>query len=96
MVFSLLASGWGVNADPSVTDNGNGTTTAVWSFQDPANYTSQNLSLAPSNVTLQREGSLFTDTSLGDFLQGTGFYNVNLTVDPGNVTLENTSLAEPP
>ncbi|TET90524.1 MAG: DNRLRE domain-containing protein, partial [Methanomassiliicoccales archaeon] len=96
MVFSLLASGWGVNADPSVTDNGNGTTTAVWSFQDQANYTSQNLSLAPSNVTLQREGNLFTDTSLGDFLQGTGFYNVNLTVDPGNVTLENTSLAEPP
>ncbi|MCK4456737.1 MAG: DNRLRE domain-containing protein [Thermoplasmata archaeon] len=96
VVSSLLAAGWGVNADPAVTDNGNGTTTAVWSFQNTANYTSQNLSLAPSNATLQREGSLWLDTSLVDFLQGTGFYNVNLTMDPGNVTLDNTSLADPP
>jgi hypothetical protein len=96
MVFSLLASGWGVNADPSVTDNGDGTTTAVWSFQNPANYTSQNVSLAPSNVTLQSQSNQFIDTSMADFLQGVAFYNVDVTGDPGNVTLNDTSLAIPP
>jgi hypothetical protein len=83
-------------SDPVLVDNGDGTMTATWSFQNPANYTSQNLSVAPSNVSLQREGYQFLDTAMDDFVNGTVLLNVDPISDPGNLTLNDTSLAKPP
>lgn len=82
--------------DPSLQDNGDGTTTATWDFQNPANYTFNNVSVSASNVTLQRYSSMFIDTSRSDFQQGTVLLNVDVVNDPGNVTLMNTTSAGTP
>lgn len=84
------------SADPTLQDNANGTMTATWSFQNSSNYTYQNLSISPDNVTLNTVSSQFLDTSLADFQQGTVLYNVNVSLDPGNVTLDDTISAGTP
>lgn len=87
---SLIRSSHG---DPVLQDNGNGTMTARWDFQNPTNYTSQNLSVSPGRVVLERESFKFVDTTMEDFKAGTVHYNVNITSSPGNVTLDNTKVA---
>ena len=75
------------HADPVLQDNGDGTMTARWTFQDPGNYTSQNLTLAPGLVTLERDSFQFVDTTMDDFKQGMGHYNVNITSQPGSLPI---------
>jgi hypothetical protein len=70
--------------------------TATWSFQNPSNYTYQNLSVSPGEVTLENETITFIDTTMQDFQDGTAFFNVNVTSNPGSVVLDNTSLASLP
>jgi hypothetical protein len=82
--------------DPSLQDNLDGTTTATWSFQNPANYTFNNVSVLANNVTLQRGSSGFKDTLQSDFQQGTVILNMDVANDPGNVTLMNTDSAGTP
>jgi hypothetical protein len=84
------------SADPTIQDNGDGTMTGRWTFQDPLNYTYQNLSLSPGTVTLMSEYNKSVDTTMDDFKQGIVQYNVNITSSPGNVTLNNTILGAPP
>lgn len=84
------------SGDPALVDNGDGTTTATWDFQNPANYTFNNVSVSTSNVTLQRYSNGFIDTSQSDFQQGTVLQNMNVANDPGNVTLMNTNSAGTP
>jgi hypothetical protein len=83
-------------ADPTIQDNGNGTMTGRWTFQDSSNYTSQNLSLSPGKVTLMSEYNKSVDTTMDDFKQGSALFNVNITSSPGNVTLNQTILGIPP
>jgi hypothetical protein len=87
---NLSALFQGSSADPSIQDNGDGTMTGRWTFQNPANYTSANLSISPNSVTLKAKDVRFLDTSLADFQQGTVFNNVNVTSQPGNVILNDT------
>jgi hypothetical protein len=84
------------HADPSIQDNGDGTMTGRWTFQDPSNYTYQNLSLLPGRATLMSEYNKSVDTTMDDFKQGSALYDVNITSNPGNVTLNNTILGAPP
>jgi hypothetical protein len=84
------------SGDPTLVDNGDGTTTATWDFQNPANYTFNNASVSASNVTLQRYSGGFIDTSQSDFQQGTVLLNMDVANDPGNVTLMNTDSAGTP
>ncbi|MCK4445026.1 MAG: hypothetical protein KAW09_10815, partial [Thermoplasmata archaeon] len=79
--------------DPVLQDNLDGTTTASWSFQNPVNYTSENVSVSPSNVTLRWQSNQTTDTTIGDFQQGNLLQNMDIASDPGNVTLQDTSSA---
>ncbi|UCD92849.1 MAG: DNRLRE domain-containing protein [Methanobacteriota archaeon] len=82
--------------DPVIQDNGDGTMTATWSFQNLANYTYDNVTISPGAVTLKTDASVFVDTTIGDFQQGTDLFNVNVTSSPGNVVLDDTTLAAPP
>jgi hypothetical protein len=84
------------SADPTIQDNGDGTITGRWTFQDPLNYTYQNLSLSPGKVTLMSEYNATVDTTMEDFNRGFVLYNINITSSPGNVTLNNTILGAPP
>lgn len=96
LVSNLLILVDSSSSDPTVQDNADGTMTATWSFQNLANYTYQNLSMSPWNVSLQSETSQFLDTTMGDFQQGMAFFNVNVSLDPGNVTLNETISAGTP
>jgi hypothetical protein len=84
------------SADPTIRDNGDGTMTGRWTFQNSSNYTYQNLSLSPGKVTLTSEYNKSIDTSMDDFKQGSALFNVNITSSPGNVTLNHTILGTPP
>jgi hypothetical protein len=86
----------GSSADPMVQDNGDGTMTGRWTFQNPLNYTYQNLSLSPGMVTLMSDPNKSVDTTMDDFKNGTVIFNVDVTSDPGNITLNNTILGVPP
>jgi hypothetical protein len=96
LLSNLFALVHDTSGDPTVQDNGDGTATATWSFQNPANYTYQNLSFGDSNVTLQILPFQFVDTTQADFQQGTIFLNVDVVSDPGNITLNDTSAAGTP
>lgn len=96
LLSNLFALVHDSSADPTLQDNGDGTTTATWSFQNPANYTSQNLSFGAANVTLQVLPFQFIDSSQADFQQGSTFLNVDLMSDPGNITLNDTTAAGTP
>lgn len=84
------------SGDPTLQNNGDGTMTATWSFQDPSNYTYDNVSISPGNVTLKTDSPMFMDTTMADFQQGTSLFNVDVTSDPGNVSLNDTNLAATP
>ncbi|MCJ2563511.1 MAG: hypothetical protein LN417_05430, partial [Candidatus Thermoplasmatota archaeon] len=96
LLSNLFALVHDSSADPALQDNGDGTATATWAFQNPANYTSHNLSFGASNVTLQALPFQFIDTSQVDFQQGSIFLNVDLVSDPGNITLNDTTAAGSP
>src|SRR2546426_7055684 len=68
--------------DPSVSDNGNGTKTAVWDFTNPANYTAANIAMAPNDAMLRPTPGEWKQTSDADFaLNGTRDAAVNLSND---------------
>ncbi|MCK4456736.1 MAG: DNRLRE domain-containing protein, partial [Thermoplasmata archaeon] len=96
LLSNLFALVHDSSADPALQDNGDGTATATWSFQNPANYTSQNLSFGAGNVTLQVLPFQFIDSSQADFQQGSTFLNVDIASDPGNITLNDTTAAGTP
>ncbi|MCK4949543.1 MAG: DNRLRE domain-containing protein [Thermoplasmata archaeon] len=96
LLSNLFALVHDSSADPTLQDNGDGTATATWTFQNPANYTSQNLSFGAGNVTLQVVPFQFIDSSQADFQQGTIFLNVDLVSVPGNITLSDTTAAGTP
>lgn len=76
--------------DPTLQDNMDGTMTALWNFQESSNYTGQNVSILPGNVSLARESFQFLDTTVTDFSQGTLLSNVDVTSQPGSVTINST------
>ncbi|MCK5548106.1 MAG: hypothetical protein KAI64_03770, partial [Thermoplasmata archaeon] len=74
------------SADPSIDDHLDGTKTARWNFQDPANYTSENVTLGGGTVELAQTGGSWLETDYSDFNQGWNDTNSTLTPD-GNITL---------
>jgi hypothetical protein len=96
-MLSSFAAMFGYTAgDPFLQDNLDGTTTATWSFQNPANYTVNNVSIAPGNASLEKTVLQFVDTSLPNFQAGQTQFNIDLTSEPGNVTISNTLSAGTP
>src|SRR5436309_416210 len=68
--------------DPSVSDNGNGTKTAVWDFANPGNYTISNMALAPNEARLRSVPGGWLQTSSADFVaNGTADSATNVTND---------------
>lgn len=97
MVFPSLLTLFDMSyGDPTLQDNGDGTTTATWSFQNPANYTYQNVTLLPNNASLDMRVGQFIDTNWTDFQSGTVLLNVDVASDPGNVTILDTQSAGMP
>src|SRR3990172_4050624 len=81
-------------ADPWVTDNADGTSTAVWNFSNPADYTLTNTSISGGAGLLQSAGpggQYWNSTTAGDFAGPDSATNVDFASSPGDVMLTSTS-----
>lgn len=75
----------GIIGDPSLQDNLDGTTTATWSFQNPANYTALNATISGGEANLSASEYWWNQTTQADFDSGSK-ENVTTTPD-GSVLL---------
>lgn len=75
------------SADPVLIPNGNYTSTVVWDFQDPSNYTTMSVDLANQEAKLVKVNSSWDQTTVSEFSNGT-FDNTIATLD-GRVVLSN-------
>src|SRR3990170_2933467 len=81
-------------ADPWVTDNADGTSTAVWNFSNPADYTLTNASVSGGAGLLASSGpgvQYWNSTTAGDFAGPDSATNVDFAGSPGDVVLASTS-----
>ncbi|TLZ45909.1 MAG: hypothetical protein E6K19_01700, partial [Methanobacteriota archaeon] len=62
-----LAFGSRVVGDPGVTDNLNGTSTALWNFSTPADYTMSNARIAGGAASLALQPGSWNSTTQADF-----------------------------
>ncbi|MFQ5911035.1 MAG: DNRLRE domain-containing protein, partial [Thermoplasmata archaeon] len=75
------------SADPVLIPNGNYTSTVVWDFQDPGNYTTTNVELVNQEARLIEVSTSWDETTGSDFENG-AFDNTIATLD-GKVVLSN-------
>ncbi len=77
-----------VSADPSITDNPDGTSDAVWNFTNPADYTFTNTEILGSNATLERQPTFWwNSTTQADFSGPDSATNIDLNRWPGDVAM---------
>ena len=75
-------------ADPLVTDNADGTSTSVWDFNNPADYTLTNASVSGGAGLLGSAGpgvQYWNSTTAGDFAGPDSATNVDFASSPGDV-----------
>ncbi len=86
LIFSNFVSMFGgIIGDPSLQDNLDGTTTATWSFQNPANYMALNATISGGEANLSASEYWWNQTTQADFDSGSK-ENVTTTPD-GSVLL---------
>src|SRR6266540_1540025 len=78
-------------ADPTSTDNLNGTSDVVWSFSNAANYTLSNVRVAGGLATLRPQVTWWNSTSAADFSGPDSATNVDFATYPGDIVLTTTS-----
>ena len=79
------------SADPSVSANGDGTSTAVWNFTTPGDYALAGTSISGGVASLAQETTWWNSTTAADFGGPDGETNVDRATWPGDVTLATTS-----
>ncbi len=78
-------------ADPTSTDNLNGTSDVVWNFSNAANYTLSNVRVAGGLATLRPQVTWWNSTNAADFSGPDSATNVDFTTYPGDIVLTTTS-----
>ena len=68
----------------------------MWTFSNPANYTTSNVSLSFGSLSLAKVASTAGDSAQGEFAQALTLDNVDLASSPGDVAVQNTSQPGPP
>lgn len=80
------------SADPTITNNPDGTSEAVWNFTNPADYTLTNTEIAGNTVTLERQPTYWwNSTTMADFSGPDLMTNVTISRWPGNVAMTASS-----
>ncbi|HKZ48814.1 MAG TPA: DNRLRE domain-containing protein [Thermoplasmata archaeon] len=80
-----------VVGDPTVADNLDGTSTAVWDFATPGDYVFNNTEVSGGNVTLARGVTWWNTTTVGDFSAPDSATNIDLATWPGDVAMAATA-----
>ncbi|HEV8595752.1 MAG TPA: DNRLRE domain-containing protein [Thermoplasmata archaeon] len=80
-----------VRADPSITNNADGTSTAVWDFTTPADYARANTAISGGTVSLASQTTWWNSTAAGDFAAPDSETNIDRTTLPGDVALGSAS-----
>src|SRR6266571_3570913 len=78
-------------ADPTSTNNLDGTSDVVWNFSNPANYTLSNVRVAGGLATLRPQVTWWNSTTAADFAGPDSATNVDYTTYPGDIVLSTTS-----
>ena len=78
-------------ADPGVTDNLDGTSTALWNFSTPGNYTLSNARIGGGVASLAVQSGWWNSTTQADFSGPDAATNITWTAWPGDVGLSTTS-----
>jgi chromosome segregation ATPase/regulation of enolase protein 1 (concanavalin A-like superfamily) len=86
-----LAFGTRALADPGVTDNLDGTSTALWNFSNPGDYTVSNARIAGGVASLALQSGGWNSTTQADFSGPDAATNVTWTTWPGDVGLSTTA-----
>ena len=77
-----------VSGEPVIVDNGDGTMTATWDFDNPGDYSLTDTTMTSGQVNLTLDSFSWLQTTEGDFLAGT---RVNTTATPaGEVVIDST------
>src|SRR3990170_3035074 len=96
VVLTLLFTGFASTlrsaaADPWVSDNGDGTSTAVWNFTNTADYATANVEISGGTASLAPQTTGWNSTTAADFAGPDGETNIDRATWPGDVTLATTS-----
>jgi chromosome segregation ATPase/regulation of enolase protein 1 (concanavalin A-like superfamily) len=94
LVGLVLAGGFlplRASSDPTIIDNPDGTSDAVWDFATPGDYARSGTSISGGVVSLERPPTWWNRTSAADFGAASSTTNVDLTSWPGNVAIWNES-----
>ena len=83
-------------ADPTINTPSPREGLATWTFSNPANYTTSNVSLSFGSLSLAKVASTAGDSVQGEFAQALTLDNVDLASSPGDVAVQNTSQPGPP
>ena len=87
-VVPLVPSSNRVTADPSIIDNGDGTSDVVWNFTNPSDYVFSATELVGNNVTLERQPTTWwNSTTQADFSGPDSETNIERNKWPGDVTM---------
>src|SRR6266566_2173202 len=78
-------------ADPTSTNNLDGTSDVVWNFSNPANYTLSNVRVASGLATLRPQVTWWNSTTAADFAGPDSATNVDYATYPGDIVLSTTS-----
>src|SRR3989442_3887276 len=83
LVLLSLAASWAphASADPQVVDKGGGVKLAIWDFASPAEYATDNVSLAPAHAALAWHVVRPTHASDADLASADSVANVTRVLD---------------
>src|SRR5207249_5230165 len=89
--LALLCLVPAIKADPTVTTGGQGSLDVVWDFQNPANYTTQDVVVQGGEAALRRIPGGLNFTTQAEFADNASLANIDLNRRPGDVVLNRTS-----
>src|SRR6266511_2786051 len=78
-------------ADPTITNNANGTSDAVWNFATPGDYALSNATISGGIVSLASQVAWWNSTTAADFSAPDSEINIDRASSPGDVGMATTA-----
>lgn len=75
------------SADPTITDNWDGTSTVTWNFSNPGDYITSNVTIAFNSAELSSSSNWWNTTTQADWTAGAIMTNIDATSSPGDIKM---------